>query len=158
MARKITFDTGFQTVSAAQDLFEIPIPATAAAVIHSIQIDQSSDASSTEAERLQVVLKKASGTFTSGSGGSTVTATNHATGDAAGGITAERNNTTQASAGTGTLTTLENWVYDVLAGFEWTPIPEIRKEFAPSESLVLSLSAPADALTLHAKIVIELVG
>ena len=158
MGRKYTIDTGFQTVSAVQDLVEILNPADAVMLVPSISVDQSSDAASTEAEKLQLVMKRASGTYTSGSGGGTVTPAVLEFGDAAAGITAERNNTTQAVAGTGALATMANFVYDVLSGFEWTPIPELRPVFSPSQALVLSLTAPADALTLRCLVIVEELG
>lgn len=161
MGARYTLETGFQTLTGAQayDLLEIPVPATCAIKIHSLQVDQSSDATSTEAERLQLFLKKGIGA-TSGSGGTgSLTPTKRSTGAPTCPITtAERNNTTQATAGGGSLTTLESWIWDVLAGFECTYTPELQQEFSPSEMIVLSVTAPADALTANAKIIFEVIG
>lgn len=161
MGRLISFDTGYQTVSAAQDLLELLLASTQAAVLHSARVMQSSDESSTEAELLQVNVKRASGSYTSGSGGGSATAVKLVLGSAAHGLSgAERNNTTQAAAGSGALETVAPGVFAVLAGeWEYTPTPEMRPVFAPSEACVLSLDeAPTDALTLRAVVVLEIVA
>ena len=157
MGRFYTIETGFQTVSAAQDLLEIQLPSSVVAILHSIAIDQSSDVSSADAKKQQILLKRGIGA-TSGSGGGSATISKHQTGDASSGLTAERNNTSQAVAGGGSLATVGSFVWDVLAGLEHTPIPELRMAFSPSEYIVLATDAPADAVTANARIVLELLG
>lgn len=158
MGRKYIVETGFQTVgTAAQDLLEIQVPATCVVIVHSISIDQSSDETAAEAEKLQVFLKRGIGN-TGGSGGGSVTPAKNETSDSSSACTVERNNTSQATAGGGSLATMHNFVYDVLSGFEWTPIPELRPSFAPSQNIVLSIEATTDALTANAKIIIEEIG
>ena len=158
--RLYTLETGHVAMTVAQDLLEIPVPATCVVVIHSIQIDQGTEEAASEAEKLQISLKKGIGA-TSGSGGTgSLTPAKRSTGSPTCPISsAERNNTTQASAGGGSLTTLERWIWDVLAGFEVTPTPELRHEFSPSELIVLALDeAPADSITANAKIIFEVLG
>lgn len=158
MGRKYIVETGFQTVgTAAQDLLEIAVPADSVVTIHSISIDQSSDETAAEAEKLQIFLKRGIGN-TGGSGGAGVTPSKNETGDAAAGAACERNNTTQAVAGGGSLATIHSFVYDVLSGFEWTPIPELRPVYSPSEMIILSIEATTDALTGNAKIIFEELG
>jgi hypothetical protein len=84
-------------VTAAQDLFEILVPADAVMRLHSIVISQSSDAGNAQSEQLPFTIKRVTGAPTSGSGGSTPTPRPHSQGDAAAGITAEANNTTRLS-------------------------------------------------------------
>ena len=159
MGRKYLIDTGFQSVgTAAQDLLEILCPSDAVMIVHSIKIDQSSDYTAAEAEHIQLTFKRAAGSFTSGSGGGSVTPVALEFGDAAAGITVERNNTTQASAGSGTLTTLFTDVYNVLAGYEITFIPELRPIISPSQALVVSLAATTDAITCRALAIVEELG
>ena len=158
MPRKYFIDSGFQTVSALQDLLEALVPADATMELLSFSIFQSSDESAAEAEKLQVTYKRASGSYTSGSGGGTITPSKLEFGDPAAGITAERNNTTQALAGSGVLDTLCTDVYDVIQGYEWTPIPETRMIFSPSQALVIALEAPTDALTLGFRAIVAEVG
>ena len=163
MGRIIHLDTGYQTVSAVQDLAEIKAGTGQAFVVHSLKVMQSSDEASSEAEQLKISVKRATGSFTSGSGGGSLTVVLHNKADAAHGLaTVERNNTTQAVVATGTLEELGGLcgVFNVLAGeWECTPTPELRPPFGPSECLLLSLEeAPADALTLRAVAIIEIVA
>jgi hypothetical protein len=161
MGRIVVLDTGYQTVSAVQDFLEIKAGTGQAFVMHSARVMQSSDEAATEAELLQVNVKRAAGTFTTGSGGGTATIVQNNKADAAHGLAAtKRNNTTQAVVGSGTLETVMPGVFNVLAGeWEYTPTPELRPPFGPSEALVFSLDeAPADALTCRAVAVIEIVA
>ena len=152
-------ETDWQGVTAVQDLLELPVPSTCSLLIHGIFVDQVSDYTAADAEKLKVHLKKGIGA-TSGSGG-----TGSLTPEKYGGTwlptcpitTAERNNTTQATAGGGSLTVLKRFAWDVLSGLEYVPIPELRVLYAPSELVVLSLeTAPADSLTVNAAILFEL--
>lgn len=158
MGRMFAISTGFQTVSAAQDLLEIQVPATEILVLHSITISQSSDEASSESELLQVALKRASGSYTSGSGGSSATPAKLEFGSASTGLTVERNNTSQAAAGSGALTTIHEDAMQVLSGWNYTPTPEIRPILSPSQALVVSIEAPADALTLCCIAIVEEIG
>lgn len=159
MGRIVICDTGYQTVSAVQDLFEIKLGSAQAGFVHRAVIMQSSDEASDQAELLQVNLKRGTGSFNSGSGGGSATLTKKQSGDAAHGFaTTERNNTTQATAGSGTLETIEPGVFNVLQG-EWERLwtPEARPPIGPSEAVLLSIDeAPADALTLRAILEIEI--
>lgn len=163
MGRIIVFDTAYQTVSAVQDLLELKLGTTQCAFVHSAIVMQSSDEAASEAELLKINSKRATGSFTSGSGGGTATVVKNDSGAAAHGLaTIERNNTTQAVVGSGVLEDLPHMcgVLNVLAG-EWerTPTPEIRPWIGPSEAFILSLDeAPADALTLRAVVVLEIFG
>lgn len=148
-------NTGFQTVSAAQDLLEILAPSDLVFVLHGIEISQSSD---TDMEFLQIAIKRASGSYTSGSGGGTPTAIKKNFGAVACSCTLKRNNTTQASAGSGAIETIWNAAIPVLGGDQRILPPELRPIFSPSQALVVSLSAPADALTLNCTAIIEEIG
>lgn len=162
MGRIVKIDTGYQTVSVAQDLLEVLLAAGQCAVLHRVKVMQSSDESSSEAELLQVNVSRASGSYTSGSGGSTATVTKYSSSSQAddGLSAAERNNTTQASAGSGAIDNLEPGAFNVLAGeWEFCPVPEMRPAFAAAQAVVVSLDeAPADALTLRAIVWLELVS
>lgn len=159
MGRIIVFDTGYQTVSAAQDLLELKLASTQAGFVRRAKIMQSSDETSSDLELLQVAVKRASGSYTSGSGGGSATVVKKQSGAAAHGLSGiERNNTTQAVIGTGALDTIEPGVFNVLAAeWEWCPIPELALPLEPSEAVILSLDeAPTDALTLRAIIELEI--
>jgi hypothetical protein len=161
MGRIVIIQTGWQTVSAQQDLLEVKLGTGQAAILHRVKVVQSNREAASEAEELQINLKRLTSTFTSGSGGGAATVVKGATGDAAHGLaTIERNNTTPAVVGTGTLEIMEPGVFNILAGeWEFAGTPELRWPLAPSEAFVLSLDeVPAAALTLNAIMVLEIIA
>lgn len=141
-------------VSAAQDLFEITAATGKPFILHEIVIGQTSDYGDAAAEGLQILIKRGVGS-TSGSGGSTVTPAKHLTNDAAAGPTPEINNTSQHAAGGGSLTTIRADAFNVQAGYQYMPTPEQRLTFLPAEVCVVSITAPADAVTMSGTAVIE---
>lgn len=158
MGRMVYVDTGFQSVSVAQDLLEVKLGTGQVALVHSVILSQDSEEASSEAEELRVSVKKAAGSFTSGSGGGTATV--FTVGPAHGLATVERNNTTQAVVGTGTLEDIPHLcgVFNVLAG-EWerTVTPELRVPLAPSEAVIVSVPAPDDAVTMRVVVALEII-
>lgn len=142
------------SVSAVQDLFEIVAPADACVIIHSLYVSQTSDYGDAAAEGLQI--KAIKGYTVSGSGGTSVTPTPQQSGFAAAGSTVEANNTTQAN--TGTPLTLVADSFNIQIGYQYRPTPEERIVLSPSQRLVWTLSAPADAVTLNASCLIEEIG
>jgi hypothetical protein len=160
LGRKIVIDTGWQTVAAVQDLIEIKLAASQAGFVKRAKIMQSSEETASEAEELQVALKRGSGGYTSGTGGAVITQiVKGNTGDAAHGFTAfNRNNTTQAAVGSGALEPIEPGVFAVLAG-EWDVAytPDEELPIGPSQGIIVSLDeAPVDALTLRAILVLNI--
>lgn len=155
MGRFYTTNFSATAVSAAVDCFEILAAAGKPFIVHEIVLAQSSDYGDAAAEGLSVLIKKATGSYTSGSGGSTHTPSKHLTNDAAAGPTTETNNTTQASAGAGALTTIRAEAFNVQAGYQYLPTPEQRIMFLPTEALVVSITAPADAVTLSGSVIFE---
>jgi hypothetical protein len=147
--------SGVASPAAAFDLFEVLASAGKAFVLHEVVVGQSSDYGDAAAEGLGVAIKRATGSYTSGSGGSTVAPAKHLTNDAAAGPTAEVMNTTQAAAGSGALTTLRAEAFNVQAGWQYLPTPEQRITFLPAEAVVVSVTAPADAVTVSGTAVIE---
>lgn len=149
-------------VSAAQDLFEITAPADSRVLIHEIDIGQYSDAGDAAAEILGLQIIR--GYTVSGSGGSSVTPGNLNSYGRAAGAVVEANNTTVAN--TGTVETLLATVWHLQAGFIWRPDrPSLRDQMnakliqlAPSERLVVRITAPADAITTNGTIVFEEIG
>lgn len=143
------------SVSAAQDAFEVLASSGKPFILHEVTLAQSSDYGDAQAEGLSVLIKRATGSYTSGSGGSTVTPAKHLTNDAAAGPTAELNNTSQASAGSGALTTVRTEAFNVQAGYQYLPPPEERLLFLATEAVVVSITAPADAVTMSGTLVFE---
>lgn len=145
------YKSSFQnvSVSAAQDFFEILAPADMCLLLEEIHITQSSDAGDAESEQLRFQIKRASGSYTSGSGGSTPTPQKTSFGDAASTVTSEANNGTQAVAGTGALDILEEHCENIHNGFHYIAPQGREHEFSPSQAIIISLpAAPGDALTM----------
>lgn len=144
-------------VSAIQDLFEIKAAAGKPVTLHEVVIEQSSDYGDSAAEGLGIVIKRGTGAITGGSGGSgAVTPAKHNTSDAAASALAETNNTTQAVAGGGTITTIRAEAFNVQAGWQYLPLREDRIIFLAAEYCIVSLTgAPADALTMSGTLVFE---
>jgi hypothetical protein len=142
-------------ITAVQDLFELVVPAGYRLHLHEIIYGQLSDVGDAAMELLAVTIKRGIGN-TSGSGGSTATPAKVRTNQDASGITAEINNTTQAVAGSGSLTTLPADVANIHHGYKYKPAPEERFVFAAGEAVIVSLSAPADSLTSYGTLVFSL--
>jgi len=155
MGRFYTASFSAVSVSPAVDCFEILASAAKPFICHEIGLSQSSDYGDAQAEGLSVLIKKATGSYTSGSGGGTATPAKHSTNDAAAGPTAETNNTSQAAGGSGTLTTIRAEAFNEQAGYQYLPTPEQRILFLAAEALVVSITAPADAITLSGYVVFE---
>lgn len=155
MGRMYSVPFSSTAVSAAVDLFEVLAAAGKPFVLHEIVIAQSSDFGDASAEGLSILIKRATGSYTSGSGGSTVTPAKHLTNDAAAGPTAEVLNTSQAAAGSGALTTIRAEAFNVQGGYQYLPTPESRLVFLATEACVVSMTAPADALTVSGTLVFE---
>ena len=154
MGRLYTAQFSAVAVSAAQDLFEIVAPSDAIVKIHNIRLGQTSDVGDAAEEILLIKLN--SGATTSGSGGGSYTPVPIELGDAAFGGTCEINNTTQAAAGT--IVTHHAWPWNVRGPFEIIFEPETRPVLSPSRRCVLTIPAPADALTMMGTITFEEIG
>src|SRR6267378_7560015 len=111
-------------VTAQQDFFEIKASAAGSVLIHGFLLSQETEFGDAQEEQLRLTTNRGSGTVTSGSGGSTPTATPIVRGAPAYGGTVEVNNTTKIAVGTGTLTTdleVHNWNERVPYQFWYPP-------------------------------------
>lgn len=154
MGRVYSLATGFQAVSAAQDLIELKAGTARGFKLLSLTISCTTDYDDTAG--VQILVKRATGSYTAGSGGSTLTAAKFNSSDAADSFATEnRNNTTQAAAGSGTLGTIYEEAMAPAAGFQFTPTPEMQPVFAAGEGLVVSVSLPVDAITMSAVAIVE---
>lgn len=159
MGRMYVIEFDSVAVTAAQDLFEVVTNDDKVLVLHELSITQESDAGDAESEQLSFSLSRASGTYTSGSGGSTPTEQPLDAGDAAGSITCEANNTTRASAGTGSLTKLFERAENIHAGFHYLPTPECRPVVSGGAAFIVGLeSTPVDSLTMNGYMIVEEIG
>ena len=145
--------------TAAGDLFELIAPATYSLILHEVKITQSTESGDAQSEQITIAIKRATGTYTSGSGGTTPTAVPLNFLGAAYTGTVEANNTTPASAGTGVLATLLSISEHVQLGLHYLPTPELRFECGGANAFVVSLvSTPADSITFDGYIIFEVVG
>lgn len=133
----------------AVDWFELTAPASCGLAIFYLDIGQSTDYKDAEEEGIRYYIKRASGSYTSGSGGNTgVARIPVRSGDVAATFTAETLNTTQAAVGTGALATVHQSVFNVRAGLDKLWTPETAISCKASEALVVGMSAaPADSIT-----------
>lgn len=139
-------------VSAAQDLFEIVPADDKPCEIVSMHIGQYSDAGDAAAELLGISIIR--GFTASGSGGSAATPAPMNPNAATAGFTAEVNNTTVAT--TGTTTTLHSDSWNVQAGYNYIPPLDARPVVGQGQtSLVVRITAPADALTMNGTLVVR---
>lgn len=143
----INITTGLPT-PAQIDIFEILAATNKPLRLLCFELGQTSEVGDAQEEQLTLVLKRATGTVTSGSGGGTPTfqPVNH--NDGAAGATIETGNTTKLVVGTGVITELARFVWNVRMTIPQIFIPEVRWSVGPADRLVLELATtPADAIT-----------
>jgi len=144
-------------VTAQQDLFEITAAAAKPVVVHSIEIEQSTEVGDAQEEGLSVLLKRGSSATTSGSGGTTPTPPVIVSGDTAFGGVTEVNNTTKMSGGT--ITLLRAWNWNVRIPFFKVFTPETRPVIVGGERLTVELATtPADSITVSGTMLVEEIG
>lgn len=142
-------------VTAQQDFFEYTAPADAIAIIHMVELTQSTDVGDAQAEGLSILHKR--GATVSGSGGTTPTPAPLEFGFAAAGGVAKVNNTTKAN--TGTIVTMRpgNWI--IQSSYLWLPTPEFRHVLSPSQRYTVELATtPADSITVTGEMIVEELG
>jgi hypothetical protein len=144
-------------VTAQQDFFEITAAAGKPVIVHSIEIEQSTEVGDAMEEGLVILCKRGNSSTTSGSGGTTPTPAPIITADAAFGGTTDVNNTTKMTAGT--ITTLRCWTWNVRIPFLKVFTPETRPVISGGERLTVELATtPADSITVCGTMLIEELG
>lgn len=142
-------------VTAQQDFFEVNVASTKVVRIHSLHLSQETNVSDANEKELRLAVR--SGATTSGSGGTTPTATPRALGDSAYAGTVEVNNTTKATTGTIVTHSIRTWNIRVPLDVYWPP--DQRIELSPSaRATVELLTTPAASTTMSGELVIEEVG
>lgn len=138
-------------VTVAQDLFELTAVTTAVRILR-IEVNQDTIEAS---EVLPIRLRRGIGA-TAGSGGNSVTPVNLKSRTTAANATLKRNNTTAATAGSGSLTTVARRSFNLVTGWLYAPTEKEVIELAPGQILVVNLpSAPAGSTTFSCEIVWE---
>ena len=144
-------------VTAAQDLFEILVPAGKQYRIFEARVSQSSDAGDAEAEQLIFKVKRHWNGHTSGSGGSSATPVTVSGRDRTRTPPTawEVNNTTQVSGGQSALlfVTCES----VQVGMIYMPKPGTEPVVVAGESFTIALAdAPSDSLTMSGVVIFQI--
>lgn len=139
----------------AQDLFFVTAPSNSRVAIREIRLGQTSEAGDTEAELLSLTLMRGS---TSVAAGSTVTPRNvrgH-TGAPIAGTAVSAPSTTLASTDSAALMLADAW--NVAAGWWFNPPAAERPVIEPAQTMLLRMSAPADAMTINGTLVFQELG
>lgn len=156
MGRLYQVPIPFVAQTAQIDFFELTAAAERPCLIHEIYIAQATEAGDAQEEMLTLRLKRASGTVTSGSGGTAPTPVPVNPDDAAAGLTAEVNNTTKLAVGTGTITDERLFAWNVRMPFHLIFTPETRPKIRGGERKVLELTTtPADSITMGGYVLVE---
>lgn len=147
-------------VTAAQDFFEVKASTAGSVIIHGWALSQTTELGDSAEEQLRITTNRGSGTVTSGSGGTSPTATPIVRGSPAFGGTVEVNNTTILAVGTGTLTTdLEVHTWNERVPYIFWYTPETRPMIMPGEYWTLELeTVPADSVTCSGTLWFEVIG
>lgn len=149
----VTFSGVAATVQ--QDLFEITAAAGIPCVVHSIEVEQSTEVGDAQEEGLSLLWKE--GATVSGSGGTGPTPAVQTFGDAAASFAAEVNNTTKAN--TGTIVTKRSWNWNVRIPFLKVFTPETRPIIGGGRRATLELATtPADSITISGTLMLEEIG
>lgn len=139
----------------AIDFFEITAADDKPVRLHEVRIGQSTEAGDAQDEMIGIFIKRFSGGFTSGSGGTaSATVSPLDSDDATVAVASETCNTTQCSGGTSV--TLVSDAFNVRAGWQYLPTPECRIRFKQGEALVIGMAgAPADSITWYGTAIVE---
>ena len=148
------------TVSAAQDLFEITGGSAKLCEIIELFIGGKLDITTVGGDQNALTMKRYTGTYTTGAGGSTITPRPLDPGDAAATFTCKANETTRTVVNTGTVVTLPcmnfNWVGN---GFLWLPTPRSTIFLPASSAIVVGLETPPAASTgVSGYVIVEEIG
>ncbi len=146
----------FVAQTAQIDVFELTAAAEKPCRIHEIFLANSTEIGDAQEEQLTLKLKRANGTVTSGSGGTTPTPVPQDPRDGVAGLTAEVNNTTKLLVGTGTITDERLFSWNVRQPFQMIFTPETRPMIVGGEKKVLELTTtPADSITMGGYVLVE---
>lgn len=157
MGRMYSVPFNAVAVTAQQDFFEVTAASGKPVIVHSIEIEQSTEVGDAAEEGLSVLLKRGTSGTTSGSGGTTPTPPPVCSSDAAFGGTTDVNNTTKMTSGT--ITLLRAWNWNVRIPFFKVFTPETRPVIAGGERLTVELATtPADSITVSGTMLVEELG
>ena len=135
--------------TAAQDLWQIEA-VTVPYIIHFVTVSQSSDFGDAAAENLIIKFRRVTDALTNVTAEALLDL-----GDSAALADLNVNDTTQLTTGADTIWA-ETW--NIALPYVWMPPPELRIVGKVGDVTVITMSAPADSLTIHGTMVFEEVG
>ncbi|MFI6496891.1 hypothetical protein [Nonomuraea typhae] len=149
MPRPYTAPINISTAFTAQvDIFEILAAAGKPFELGGFELGQTSEIGDAQEEQLTLVLKLATGSVTSGSGGGTSTFRPINPNDTSPGATIETGNTTKLATGSGTVVELARIPWNVRGSALYVPVPEYRHVVPADGRLVLELATtPTDSIS-----------
>lgn len=170
MSRKYTVNLSNAAVTQASNIAQIPVSASQVIRILSAHVGQSSDAGDANAAMLRLVIHRVTGSVTNGTGGAAATPRPHDTalGAFSGAVRMGDVTTLPTTAGTAVILLEETW--NVQAGHYYTPTPEELFEFAPGETIWISIAdsgenfadatpdAISNPITVSARVTFEVIG
>lgn len=135
--------------ASALDFFELTTGASGKIILLGLDIGQTTELGDAAEEQIDWYIKRATSTYTSGSGGNSGVARNAVDpSDAAATFTAETVNTTKIAVGTGTLTTIFNSAFNLRTGLQLFWTPETAPMAGASSALAVGMTgAPTDSVT-----------
>lgn len=146
-ARVYTAAVNISSAFTAQiDVFELLAAAAKPVAFLGFELGQISEVGDAQEEMLTLVLKRITGSPTSGSGGGTATFQPVRPNDSAAGATLETGNTTKLTGGTSV--DLLRWSWNLRGGLMYLPIPEAWHVVSAGDRIVLELATtPADSIS-----------
>ena len=133
-----------------QDLWALTASSTIPLWLEEIRLDPTS----TSVAEYLLSISLFTGSFTAGSGGSSVTPAKNQPNDAAAGATAKVGNTTQTVVGSGTKLQLDAGNWNLVNGWAWQPIDSDHRIAVPvSGCIVLSLDTTPSAATVNGNLI-----
>lgn len=138
----------------AKDILEIIAAAGKPVRVHGALF---TPADSETNEQLSIEMRMATGSYTSGSGGTAVTPGKHGSSTLpAASFTAEKGNTSNAAAGSGALTAMHTEGIPSQGGFAWVPTPDQIPTLQGGEAMVWHMvTGPAAATTFNGTVYVE---
>lgn len=132
--------------TAQVDYFELSAASGKPLLLHGVELGQTTEIGDAQEEMLSLVLKRITGSPTSGSGGGAPTFQPLTPNDTAAGATLETGNTTKLTGGTSV--ELARFSWNVRSPLLYLPPPEGRITLDASTRLVLEeLTTPNDSIT-----------
>ncbi len=145
------YSVSFEDVAAtlAQDLWQLEQDASQV-ILHYFEVGQTSDFGDAAAENLVIKIRRVTDAVVS-----TADIDPLDTGDAAATANVVVNDTTQLVTGADTI-----WAasWNIALPYVWMPPPEQRVVVVQGDAITITMSAPADALTIHGTLIFEEIG